>query len=539
LEQVGKLGRRFDVVRNLPIVAKLASTVAVVCLMLIVVGVVGVSELRTAQDRLRSMHRVNLQAISRLDSVAFEFSQLLHEVDGLVLAGNDADARQALERIRSTNESLDRAWTAFLALPVPVHETARNGYANALAGYRRFLERDLLPLAQSANGDPTRFVAVRGQVSPLTGSVLVALDSLATSVDADAQRSLDESQRAYAAASLMIVALIVVAVVLAAALVLIVGRLISRPLRATVAVLEGVAEGDLGGRLPVGGRDEVGRMAAALNTGLGRLGESLRGISANVGNLSSTSEGLALAADRMNDSAARSSTQLQTVSDGTREISENTAAVATGSEEIGSAIQEIALVTSGATATADRAVRCAARADEVLTSLDRSSGEIESVVKLITSIAAQTNLLALNATIEAARAGAAGKGFAVVATEVKELAQETARATGDIAKRVAAIQRDSAAAGAAIREITEVISSIRDTQTVIATAVEEQSATTVQMSRTVGRVAERSQLISANVSGAAAVADETAQVARDTAAAATELGGIAGELRHTVSVFRY
>lgn len=525
--------------RNVPIVAKLASTVALVCLMLVVVGVVGVSELSAAQNRLGSMHRLNLQAISRLDDVSFYFSQLLHEVDGLVLAGNDADARQALERIRSTNESLDRAWAAFRTLPVSANETALASFHRSLTGYRKFLERDLLPLAQNAGGDPTRFVAVRGQVSPLTGSVLVALESLAESVDADAQRSLEASQRDYASARLLIVTLIAVAVALSIVLVMIVGRLIARPLRSTVAVLEGVAEGDLSGRLPAGGRDEVGRMAAALNSGLDRLGESMRGIAATVGRLSSTSEGLAAAAARMNDSASRSSAEVQTVSDGTREISDNTSAVATGSEEIGAAIQEIALVTSDALATADRAVHSAERACEVLASLDRSSSRIETVVKLITSIAAQTNLLALNATIEAARAGAAGRGFAVVATEVKDLAQETARATEDIAKRVAAIQHDSAAAGAAIRDITEVIAAIRDTQTTIAGAVEEQSATTVQMSRTVGQVAARAQQISANVDGVAAAADETAQVARDTAAAANEIGGIAGDLSSTVTVFRY
>jgi methyl-accepting chemotaxis protein len=517
---------------------KIAATVAVVCLMLIVVGVVGVGQLSTAQDRLRGMHRVNLQAIGHLDDVAFQFSQLLHEVDGLVLAGNDADVRQALERIRSAEESLGHHWAAFRALHVPVDGVALNAFTTALAGYRRFLEGDLLPLARTAGGDPTTFVAVRGQVSPVTGSVLAALDSLAADVDEDAQRSLAASQRAYVSARLLIVTLIVVAVLLSAVLVVVVGLLISRPLRATVGVLEGVAEGDLSGRLPVRGRDEVGRMAAALNSGLGRLSESMRGISTTVGRLSSTSDGLAAAADRMNHSASRSSAEVQTVSDGTREISENTSAVATGSEEIGAAVQEIALVTAEATATADRAGRSAERAEGVLTSLDQSSGEVESVVKLITSIAAQTNLLALNATIEAARAGAAGRGFAVVATEVKDLAQETARATGDIAKRVAAIQHDSAAAGAAIREITDVISSIRDTQTAIAAAVEQQSATTAQMSVTVGRVAERSQQISANVGGVAAVADETAQVARDTTGVANDLRAIAGDLRRTVAGFR-
>jgi hypothetical protein len=208
--------RGFGAVRNLPIVGKLASTVAVVCLMLIVVGVVGVGELSNAQDRLRDMHRVNLQAIACLDDVAFDFSQLLHEVDGLVLAGNDADARQALERIRSVDESLDRDWAAFRALPVSANDTALNAFTTSLASYRRFLENDLLRLAQNAAGDPSTFVAVRGQVSPLTGSVLVALDSLARSVDKDAQRSLDASQTRIPDRPLLIVALIVLAVALAA-----------------------------------------------------------------------------------------------------------------------------------------------------------------------------------------------------------------------------------------------------------------------------------------------------------------------------------
>jgi methyl-accepting chemotaxis protein len=241
----------------------------------------------------------------------------------------------------------------------------------------------------------------------------------------------------------------------------------------------------------------------------------------------------------MNGSASRSSAEVQAASDGTREISENTSTVATGSQEIGAAIHGIAIVTTDASVTADRAVASASQAGEVLESLDRSSSQIEAVVKLITSIAAQTNLLALNATIEAARAGAVGRGFAVVAAEVKDLAQETARATGDIATRVATIQHDSAAAGAAIREITEVISSIRNTQNVIAAAVSEQSATTEQMSTTAGQVAARSQQICANVGGVAEVAEETAQMARDTAETAKELGGIAGDLQRTVSVFRF
>ncbi|WP_308442113.1 methyl-accepting chemotaxis protein, partial [Planosporangium flavigriseum] len=121
--------------------------------------------------------------------------------------------------------------------------------------------------------------------------------------------------------------------------------------------------------------------------------------------------------------------------------------------------------------------------------LGESSVEIGNVVKMITSIAEQTNLLALNATIEAARAGEAGKGFAVVATEVKDLAQETAKATEDISRRVQSIQTDSTAAVEAIAHIAEVIGQINSFQETIASAVEEQSATTSEMSRNVAEAA--------------------------------------------------
>src|SRR5690606_21069933 len=134
-----------------------------------------------------------------------------------------------------------------------------------------------------------------------------------------------------------------------------------------------------------------------------------------------------------------------------------------------------------------------------------------NVVKVITSIAEQTNLLALNATIEAARAGEAGKGFAVVASEVKDLAQETAKATEDIARRVAAIQVDTVSAVEAIAEISTIIANINDYQLTIASAVEEQTATTNEMSRSVAEAATGSGEIAANISGVA-IASETSNV---------------------------
>ena len=170
--------------------------------------------------------------------------------------------------------------------------------------------------------------------------------------------------------------------------------------------------------------------------------------------------------------------------------------------------------------------------------LGASSMEIGNVVSLITSIAEQTNLLALNATIEAARAGDAGKGFAVVASEVKDLAQETAKATGDIFTRVQAIQTDAEAAVEAIGKIVDVIEKINNYSTMIASAVEEQTSTTTEISRSITEAATGSSQIAENITGVATASDLTTEGVNESRRTADEVARMAGELQRVVGQFQ-
>jgi methyl-accepting chemotaxis protein len=179
-------------------------------------------------------------------------------------------------------------------------------------------------------------------------------------------------------------------------------------------------------------------------------------------------------------------------------------------------------------------VHVAQATNQTVSKLGESSLEIGKVIKVITSIAQQTNLLALNATIEAARAGEAGKGFAVVANEVKELAKQTATATEDISRKIEAIQTDTKSAVGAIDQIGQIISQINDLQNTIASAVEEQTATTNEIARNASEAARGTDEIARNVTSVSQAARSTSEGAANTLNAAAELAKLAAELQQVV-----
>jgi methyl-accepting chemotaxis protein len=333
----------------------------------------------------------------------------------------------------------------------------------------------------------------------------------------------------------------VLAVAVAGAMVIAVkmARQVTVPLREMQGLLTAAAGGDLTGRATGRSRDEFGVLARAFNAMLDSVSAVMSTIARNAASLAAATEELTVSSSQISVCAEESSAQATVVAAAAEQVSVNVQTVAASTEEMSASIREIAKNTNDAAGVAAQAVQVAQTANTTVAKLGTSSAEISTVVKVINSIAAQTNLLALNATIEAARAGEAGKGFAVVAGEVKELAQETSRATEDIGRRIDAIQSDTQAAVAAIAQISGIIEQINDTQATIASAVEEQTATTNEMSRNVTEAADGSSEIAANITGVATAAAATTEGVAQTLAANAELSRMSTELTDMVSRFTY
>ncbi len=297
------------------------------------------------------------------------------------------------------------------------------------------------------------------------------------------------------------------------------------------------AGGDLTVPVPVRGTDAMGQLGEGVAQLLAHFRDQVAGIGGHAGTLRQAADGLTTINASLAAAAEQTSAQARVVSSAAEEVSRNISIAASGTEEMGASIREIAKSAGDAANVAGRAVTVADRTKQTVARLGESGTQIGKVIKVITAIAQQTNLLALNATIEAARAGEAGKGFAVVAHEVKELAKETARATEEIGQRIEAIQGDTRDAVAEIHEIAGIIDQVSGIQTTIAGAVEEQTATTNEMSRNVGEAAGGSRSIAESMQGVAEAADATTGNVTRSQDAADQLTRVAEQLQDMVRRF--
>ena len=412
------------------------------------------------------------------------------------------------------------------------------------------------------------------QLASLDASMMKAFRSLEpqmVEVGQAVERLYRESDAAEAATRDSVKMWMLVAFVLGIALVsilsLLIGRSISKALSMMVGAMTRLAGGDLGAVIPgLGRRDEIGEMAGAVDVFKnsmieterlraeqqqaerqqaerrkadmreladafeGAVGEIVETVSSAATELEASANTLTVAAERSNQLAG-------SVAASSEEASANVASVSAASEEMTTSINEIGRQVQESSRVAHEAVGQAQKTNARVSELSKAAARIGDVVELINSIAGQTNLLALNATIEAARAGEAGRGFAVVAAEVKALAEQTAQATGEISQQISGIQAATEESVGAIKEIGDTISRMSEICSAIASAVEEQGASTQEISRNIQSAAQGTSEVSSNILDVQRGAGETGSASAQVHASARSLSSESNRLKMEVGKF--
>jgi methyl-accepting chemotaxis protein len=370
----------------------------------------------------------------------------------------------------------------------------------------------------------------------------------------------------YASAFAMLAAILGVSIVLGIAVGIYLVRDVSGGIASIVKPMQALGHGDLTAQVPHQGETtEIGAMADTLQVfkqaliakkaadeaaavdadakiergrrvdGITRDFESM--IGEIVETVSSASTQLEASANTLTATAERAQKLTTAVAAASEEASTNVQSVASATEEMSSSVNEISRQVQDSARMAGEAVDQARKTNDRVSELSKAAARIGDVVELINTIAGQTNLLALNATIEAARAGEAGRGFAVVASEVKALAEQTAKATGEIGQQISGIQAATQESVNAIKEISGTIEKLSEISSTIAAAVEEQGAATQEISRNVQQAAQGTQQVSANITDVQRGASETGSASSQVLSAAKSLSGDSNRLKLEVGKF--
>lgn len=489
-----------------------------------------------------------------LSYTASEASLLVTMEARAAVLGGEAEAAE----VRAYRADLDTALTRLEAYPALRDRVA--ALRTAMASFDQDataaaeLETQLRSLVQGEMKEAAE--AIEADISAINAIAAKKEESLKQSAHAISKTAIEVSVTAMA-----------IGLVGGIAFAAVVGRGIARPITRVTVSMSALAGGDLGVDIPgVGRRDEIGRMADTLDVFKQNLAETIRlreeqeaekrrneerrradmlaladRFEATVGTIvdsvSSASTQLQGTAQSMSAGAQQVSGQAIAVAAASEQASANVQTVAGAAEELASAIHEIARQVRESAEVATTAFSQAEATAAQVRELSSSAQKIGEVVSLIETIAGQTNLLALNATIEAARAGETGKGFAVVAAEVKNLATQTAKATGEIASQIAAIQAATATSAASISGINDVIDRMNTISTAISASVDQQGAATKEIARNVQEASTATTEVTRNIEGVTQASEMSAASAAELLGASTDLSNQSARLKQEMSRF--
>ncbi|WP_432493085.1 methyl-accepting chemotaxis protein [Kineococcus auxinigenes] len=521
------------------VTAKISAAVLAASAVAVGVGALGVSGMADLDTELKAVKAEHVDGMQEIATVrggitAMYRASLLNSI--AADAAGHADALSSAQEADAVVEEALERYAAGATGPAAAAavEDVRASYADYVA------LRDVIMFQQTPPAGFTMPAAT--EIGPRFNTAENGFNEAITALqEAEAQAAQAKSEEAgaeYRRVRTVVVAALLAGLALAGALAVFVVRTVRRQLGSVGAALDAVADGDLTVAATVHSRDELGAMAGAVNRAREGIASLVRQLSESTGTLDHSSRRLAGVTEQIAASAQEAAGQADVVAASAADVSSSVQTVAAGASEMGLSIHEISQNANDAARVAQEAVEVASSTNETVSKLGESSAEIGNVVKVITAIAEQTNLLALNATIEAARAGEMGKGFAVVAGEVKELAQQTAQATEDISRRVATIQTDTEGAVRAIADITRIVGTISDYQGTIASAVEEQTATTAAMSSSVGEAAGGAAGIAGSIDGVAAATRATSASLAEGEVVARELAQTSARLQELVGRFR-
>jgi methyl-accepting chemotaxis protein/translation elongation factor EF-1beta len=473
-----------------------------------------------------------------------------------LLGNKPADADRALKEIADALERLER-------LEASVQNPQRRALVAELTKQMPVFQSDFQALRDLI----VERNRIRGAVLDTSGEAIGQASANLKNAALETYKAIDEQvDNAVASAQAIVVIAILIFAAAAAAMAVVIGRGIARPVVGMTDAMARLAGGDTATLIPsTDHRDEIGSMAKAVQVFKdnmiranelaakekaeiaakqrraevveNRIRSFDKVVSRSLQKVGEAGQQMQASAQTMTAAAEETNVQSAAVSAAATQASANVQTVAAASEELTASIKEISRRVSDCSMLTSETVQQATRANDTMKSLDISASRIGEVLSLISNIADQTNLLALNATIEAARAGDAGKGFAVVASEVKNLANQTAKATGEIGGQIADMQRAVKESVAAIGRIFDSIGKVNEATTTIAAAVEEQGTATLEISRNVQEAATGTEQVTSNISGVAQASADTSRVSTEVLHSAGELGRESETLRTEVDSF--